>query len=151
MPRYEDAGISFDTPQHWKDRSIVSYAAPTASGGCGPNIVMMRLPLGSGDLDTVHQRVLQDFSNALPDFRLLGGDERNIAGRAARLLRFTFTGEQGPIEQTVVHIDPAPEDTDKRLTLMVFTTSATGELRTDFEEILRSIRFPPPAKKERAA
>ena len=46
--RFQIADFTFDAPDDWEDRSIITFAAPVTDGGFAPNLVVTREKVGAG-------------------------------------------------------------------------------------------------------
>jgi len=142
LPRYEQHGLSFETPANWTDRSIVAFSAPPR-GPAQPraSLVMARHPLAPGEDFAAHvAREVHGMLERAGNGRVLGQTRRTIGGRPAveTVMRWVTPGET--IELTMVHVEPGPADDDPRVTVFTFTTAAGGS-RAALDTLLFSLRF----------
>jgi hypothetical protein len=140
MPRYEDDALQFDLPRDWQDRTIVAYAAPLRPGQeRTSNLVMTREELGQTDtLASYVDRHVQQLTERLEGFELIGRESRPLGQRPAVALRIRSGEEKSKLEQLLVMVELP------RRVVASFTMTAPDEdaeqMLPLFERILGTVR-----------
>jgi hypothetical protein len=141
--------LTFETPSQWQDRTLVAYEAPRVRPDQLPaSLIVARQLLAPGEtLDRHAERAAQAMVDRIPGARVVGRMKRVVGGRRAIETRVTWTEPEGPIEHTVVHVEPGSTETEPRVTAFAFITS-DGGARAALGQIMSTVRFgdaaPPP-------
>ncbi len=143
MPRYQDADVSFEVPPTWEDRTVVAFVAPPSpidgEEGLAPNILLMRERLRRGDTLQAHaDRSTEELNDTLAEFKVLLQRERVVGGRPAFERRFTWLSAGGPLEQTMLNLDPRAQAEAKRRATVSTLTLTTARPRVSGTESART-------------
>jgi hypothetical protein len=146
MPRRAWAGVSFETPERWSDRSMLIVVAPHGDGAMAPNVVVAREERRLGErIDEHAQRQLQRVAAIHPDLTLLDSGPNEVAGRPAFFVRYTAKTPAGLVEQTIVYVD-VPDA--KWLTTVTATGPSDAAWRAEFTRMLLGARVDVPTAPE---
>jgi hypothetical protein len=133
---YEDARVAFLLPAAWDD-ARVSFAAPKAASLAGLTIAREHAT------EPLAKRVLAKLVQAAKNTKLVfrSCEDVEVAGRAARSMRFELPSEAGPVERSLVLVDTPTGGCGESL---VVTTTALRDSRDQtssvFAHVLASIQ-----------
>jgi hypothetical protein len=157
MPRRSEKGLSFESPAHWIDRSLVVLQAPVTEDderhlpSRAPNIVITRERVAEGDtLRMRAERALTEYGKQLECFHLLESTTTELGGEPALYMRFAWLSAVGQLEQSITLVSRKEADGEHVVT--TFTTSTPRDTaatsRQVFAEILASVAFEDPTSSE---
>jgi hypothetical protein len=138
MARRACAGLSFEMPERWSDRSMLVVVAPRSEGAMAPNVVVAREERRMGERIQEHaQRQLQRMAASYPDLTVLDSGPTEVAGRPAFQVRYVAGTPAGVLEQTIVYVDVR----DARcFTSVTATGPSDAAWRAEFARMLQSAR-----------
>jgi hypothetical protein len=139
---YEDKDIAITVPDHWEDRSIVAFSAPTdPKKPIVPNVVITREKPQPGEtLDEYANRQLVQNARTVNQFKLLSHGRTTLGGAPAIEIGFTWRHEVLGVSlrqrQLIVQRGP------RMLSLVLTATDEDqGALEAEFETILATVRM----------
>ncbi len=140
MTRRSSAGLSFETPERWADRSMVIVVAPPrADGAMAANIVVTREERTPGETLEAHaRRQLEPISARFGHVTVLDSGVAEVAGRPAFKVRYHAKTPAGPLEQTTVYVDLRDP---KWLTTMTASGPVGGASAAELERMMRGARI----------
>ena len=137
--RVRTADFELPLPAGWSDRTAVTLAAPVASDGYAPNLVVTREPLPKGtSLRTFAGRQMTNVGKALPGFQLQGSRDETVGGRPAVTYDFSWEGDSGPLAQRQVLV--AVDDKIYCITYSLHRAEVAKAMPA-FERILSTVTF----------
>lgn len=82
--RYQANNFTIETPDDWRDRSIITFAAPGAPNDFAPNIVITREPVGVEiNIEDYAQRQFDITRREVVGMKILGQKTTLLGGRPA--------------------------------------------------------------------
>jgi len=144
MALYGDPDISFCHPDEWQLRTIAGFAQSVAFQS--PTIVVVREPMVEGDTAQLHAQRKLFALRTMQDFALLESASVTLDGVPAARVRYSYTTEEGTIEQSQTFV-LAPADRDTKVVTSFLTTARKADadaVRPAFAAALASVRFASP-------
>jgi hypothetical protein len=141
--------FTFEAPPGWEDRTVAAFfGQPQPGDVIAPNVVVTREPRRDGDRLRTHvQRQLLILAGALEGFDVLESEEIVVAGRVALQTRCMWSAQNATIEQTMVHLEPAEEDTTVMTVTCTSSLEAASAVWPVFERVVASLQLvQPPAQ-----
>ena len=158
MARREETGLTFEAPDDWVDRTMITYTAQQRPGeAMAPTLVVTRDDLRATDsVQTYADRHLLQLCE-LPGFALVDSGKRTIGeGYPAVFLRFHWRPQAARVDQCAILVE-ATGATGREVRLFTTSTLADNSAKDGprFEAILKTVRLttgkgpaggaPPPA------
>jgi len=137
--RHQSPDICFDVPEHWVNRTLVAFSAPTDQPGA-PNVVLTRDVLSQQDsVEEYADRQLHMLTMPLEGYRLHFKRHRQVDGAEAIDMRYSWSaGSERALQRQLVIRGAGDE-----VVCMTVTSaeSAADRLEPIVERIVGSIRF----------
>ena len=143
MPRFDNREVSFDVPEGWQDRTVISFEAPRGGGVQPPsNVTLTKQPVASDKtlMGLVTQQIA-DLSMAFPKFELVRQRDTTVGTAPAIEILFHWAHPQGALTQQVTMF------VNEGHVWSLTATTARGQIERDaahFERMLRTLKFAPP-------
>ena len=99
MPRYTTGDVAFDLPDGWIDRTINVFYRPTGEQGQFSFVIHRETSPPDEDLETYATRQIQQLSENLAEFHLIGRLSTAVSRRLSIRLDFTWQSQDQKIRQ----------------------------------------------------
>jgi hypothetical protein len=134
------AGLAFDAPAHWSDRSVLIIVAPPGPGQkISVNILVARESRQPGEGPELHaRRQLLETAAAHEGMALLETGATTVAGRPAFKVRYRVSTPAGGVEQIIFYVETRDATT---LTVLSAGGPADGAWRHDFDHMVATARL----------
>lgn len=139
MARYDNRDVSFDSPEGWEDRSVISYEMPGPPGAkLNTNITMMRVDNKAPSLQTFVVQQIATLASALPRFELVHQKSVTFGGLPAIEVLYTWATPDGAVTQRITVYQRKGQTYSFTATAM---KSAFQKALPQFDAVADSIRF----------